>query len=177
MPLTRYVAFLRAINVGGHVVKMDRLRALCESIPLTNVSTFIASGNVLFDSKKPAAQAEAAIEKALKAALGYDVATMVRSGADLRNIVTRVNEEGLDEDARLYVGFLKETPRASVVTAVTAMSNAVDLLSIEGTELYWRCRSSWSESTVAGPRLEKALGMPVTVRNYNTVRKLAAKLS
>jgi uncharacterized protein (DUF1697 family) len=44
MPPTRYAAFLRAINVGGHVVKMDRLRALFEAVPLARVSTFIASG-------------------------------------------------------------------------------------------------------------------------------------
>jgi hypothetical protein len=49
-PLRRYVAFLRAINVGGHVVKMDRLRTLFEGLGFANVSTFIASGNVVFDS-------------------------------------------------------------------------------------------------------------------------------
>lgn len=172
----RYVAFLRAINVGGHIVKMDQLRTLCEAIPLANVSTFIASGNVLFDSKKPRAQVEAAIEKKLKAALGYDVATMVRSGADLGVIVERVTKERLDRDVTLYVGFLKDLPPAQVVKAVTALSNAIDLLSIEGGEVYWRCRKSFSESTVAGLKLDKALGRPVTFRNYNTVRRLSERL-
>jgi uncharacterized protein (DUF1697 family) len=176
MSATRYVAFLRAINVGGHVVKMDVLRTLCESVPLTNVSTFIASGNVIFESKRPSASVEAAIEKKLRAALGYEVATMVRSGADLAAIVQRVTDEGLDRDVTLYVGLLKDAPPAPVVKAVGAMSNAVDLLSIEGREVFWRCRTSFSESTIAGPRLEKALGRPVTMRNYNTIRKLAAKL-
>ena len=50
MSATRYVAFLRAINVGGHVVKMDRLRNLFEALGFSGVRTFIASGNVLFDS-------------------------------------------------------------------------------------------------------------------------------
>ena len=172
----RYVAFLRAINVGGHIVKMDHLRTLCEAIPLGNVATFIASGNVLFDSKKPRAQVEAAIEKKLKAALGYDVATMVRSGADLAAIVERVTKERLDRDVALYVGFLKDLPPAQVVKAVTALSNAIDLLSIEGGEVYWRCRKSFSESTVAGLKLDKALGRPVTFRNYNTVRRLSERL-
>jgi len=177
MSSTRYVAFLRAINVGGHIVKMDHLRTLCEAIPLANVSTFIASGNVLFESKKPRAQVEAAIEKKLKAALGYDVATMVRSGADLAAIVMRVKKEDLDRDVTLYVGLLKEPPPAQVVKAVAAMSNAIDLLSIEGGELYWRCRKSFSESTIAGTKLDRALGCPVTMRNYNTVRRLAEKLN
>jgi uncharacterized protein (DUF1697 family) len=57
------------------------------------------------------------------------------------------------------------------------MSTSVDTLAIERTELFWQCRKSFSESTVAGPKLEKALGRPVTMRNYNTVRKLAEKLA
>ena len=173
----RYVAFLRAINVGGHIVKMDHLRTLCEAIPLANVATFIASGNVLFDSKKPRAQVEAAIEKKLKAALGYDVATMVRSGADLAAIVERVTKERLDRDVTRYVGFLKDVPPAPIVKAVAALSNAIDLLSIDGGEVYWRCRKSFSESTIAGLKLDKVLGGPVTFRNYNTVRRLSEKLS
>lgn len=48
--MTRYFAFLRAINVGGHVVKMDRLRQVFESLAFSNVETFIASGNVIFES-------------------------------------------------------------------------------------------------------------------------------
>ena len=50
--MTKYIAFLRAINVGGHTVKMDRLRGLFESLGVLNVETFIASGNVIFEAKK-----------------------------------------------------------------------------------------------------------------------------
>lgn len=173
----RYVAFLRAINVGGRVVKMDQLRTLCESIPLTNVSTFIASGNVLFESTKARAQVETAIEKQLKASLGYDVATMVRSAADLAAVVARAGDHELEAGDRLYIGFLKARPSAHVVKAMGAMSNAIDTLAINGTEVYWQCRKSWSESTVAGPKLERALEQPVTFRNVTTVRKLAARLA
>ena len=172
----RYVAFLRAINVGGRVVKMDHLRTLCESIPLTSVSTFIASGNVLFESNKARAQVETAIEKRLKAAFGYEVATMVRSAADLAAIVARVAGHELDAGARLYIGFLKIKPTAEVVKTLGAMSNAIDTLAINGSEVYWECKKGWSESTVAGPKLEKALRQPVTFRNITTVRKLAARL-
>jgi len=52
MIMTRYVAFLRAINVGGHNVKMDALRALFESMKLASVETFIASGNVIFETNR-----------------------------------------------------------------------------------------------------------------------------
>jgi uncharacterized protein (DUF1697 family) len=91
--------------------------------------------------------------------------------------VERVNKEGLDRGVTLYVGFLKELPPAHVAKAVAALSNAIDVLSIEGSDLYWRCRTSFSESTIAGLKLDKAVGCPLTFRNYNTVRRLAEKLN
>lgn len=172
----RYVAFLRAINVGGRIVKMDRLRTLFEGIPLANVETFIASGNVFFESKKARAAVEILIEQQLKTALGYDVATMVRDAGDLAAVVDRAGTRRLDPGDRLYVGFLKGDPSAQAVASMRAMSNAIDLLEIQGREVYWHCRKSWSESTVAGPKLEKALGQPVTFRNLQTVRKVAERL-
>ena len=175
--MTRYVAFLRAINVGGHIVKMDHLRALCESIPLAKVTTFIASGNVLFESAKPVAHVEAAIEKKLRAVLGYEVAAMVRSGADLGAIVERVTRNELDHGVRLYVGLMKNPAPPAVVKTVAAMSNDLDVLTVRGAEVYWQCRTSFSESTIVGSKLEKALGRPVTFRNITTIRRVAEKLT
>ncbi|MBK7317116.1 MAG: DUF1697 domain-containing protein [Anaerolineales bacterium] len=69
--MTRYFTFLRAINVGGHTVKMDVLRQLFESLGFSNVETFIASGNVIFEAKTADGKSlEKKIEKALKEALG-----------------------------------------------------------------------------------------------------------
>jgi uncharacterized protein (DUF1697 family) len=177
--VNRHVAFLRAINVGGHVVKMDRLRAVFESIPLANVSTFIASGNVIFESGRRAELVEAAIEKALQSALGYEVATMVRSVSELAAIREHVEVQKFAPggSVTLYVGFLKAAPTREIGKAVAAMSNEVDALAVHGREVYWRCNTSFSESTVAGPKLEKLLGGPATFRNFTTVQKLAVKTS
>jgi uncharacterized protein (DUF1697 family) len=177
--MVRYVAFLRAINVGGHVVKMEQLRTAFEAIRLTGVSTFIASGNVIFESGRAVELVETAIEKKLKSTLGYEVATMVRSGPDLAAILRHVEHEELGPapGITLYVGFLKTAPTPEIVTAVAALSNEVDVLRVRGRELYWRCNKSFAESTVAGPRLGKVLKVPTTVRNFNTVRRLAAKMS
>ena len=77
--MPRYVAFLRAVNVGGRVVKMEALRRIFESAGLTNVETFIASGNVLFDSGSRSEKAlRAKIEKSLQNELGYSVVTFLR---------------------------------------------------------------------------------------------------
>jgi uncharacterized protein (DUF1697 family) len=176
--MPRCVAFLRAINVGGHIVKMDRLCALFESAGLANVSSFIASGNVLFDSKKAASAVEALIEKTLKADLGYEVITMVRTAAEVGAIVEHVDREKLaaGDGVTLYVGLLKSAPAAASVRAVESMSNDVDTLAIDGRELYWRCNKRMTDSTISGPKLGKALGVAVTTRNVTTMRKLAARV-
>ena len=87
--MPRYIAFLRAINVGGHNVKMAQLRTLFEELEYTNVETFIASGNVIFDT--PASnvqQIEQQIERHLQPALGYPVATFIRSDAELAAVAS-----------------------------------------------------------------------------------------
>lgn len=177
--MPRFVAFLRAINVGGHIVKMDRLCRLFESAGLTNVESFIASGNVLFDSTKSPASLEALIEKGLEKSLGYEVITMIRSASEVDRIVDHVDRDTLaDGDGiTLYVGLLKSAPTSAAARAVEAMSNDVDTLVIDGRELYWRCNKRFSDSTIQGPKLGKALGVPLTTRNVTTVRKLAKKLS
>src|SRR5205814_3611258 len=77
-PMPRYVAFLRAINVGGHIVKMDDLRRQFEKLGFTDVQTFIASGNVIFTSPSKDGKAlERRIEERLEKAIRYEVRTCV----------------------------------------------------------------------------------------------------
>ena len=114
--MPRYVAFLRAINVGGHVVKMDRLRALFDELRFRNVETFIASGNVLFDSSSQDTEAmERKIEKHLEKALGYEVVTFVRRMTDLAAVVSGHPFVDVESNGHtLSVGFLKQPLRADV---------------------------------------------------------------
>ena len=82
--MPRCVAFLRAINVGGRTVKMDYLRSLFEDLGFADVETFIASGNVVFESKSKGVEALAKkIESRLGGALGYEVATFLRTDAQI----------------------------------------------------------------------------------------------
>ena len=82
--MDKYTVFLRAINVGRHTVKMDRLRELFKTMGFSNVETFIASGNIIFEStSKDATRLEKMIEKKLKDALGFEVATFIRSDSEL----------------------------------------------------------------------------------------------
>src|SRR5215207_6036774 len=140
----RYVAFLRAINVGGHLVKMDRLRQIFEALPIRNVSTFIASGNVLFESAAAAVHLESSIELQLRTHLGYPAATFIRTIPELQKIAAHNPFAG--EDGTLYVAFLKARPPTGAVRTLTALSNEVDRFHVNGREAYWLGKAGFSGS-------------------------------
>ena len=169
----QYVAFLRAINVGGHIVKMDALKAMFEAMRMADVATFIASGNVVFRAAGEPARIEATIAKALEKALGYPVPTFVRSIADVAQIAG--HQPFPAEAGTLYVGFLPSQPTAAGTTSLARLQTPNDRLHFHNREIYWLCGSSLMDSTVTYARVEKALGLPATFRNISTVRRLAAK--
>ena len=174
--MTRYVAFLRAINVGGRVVKMTALKKLFEGLKLAEVETFIASGNVVFSSAAEAAKLEALIERGLQKALGYEVTTFLRTTAEIAAIARR-DPFGvpLPPGARVYVAFLRDKPPAGAKRTVAELATATDTLAVEGREIHWLCATLSTESLISGATLEKTLGQPATLRNINTVRRLAEK--
>jgi uncharacterized protein (DUF1697 family) len=177
--MSRQVAFLRAVNVGGRVITMDRLRRLFEDLRFGGVETFIASGNVVFDHPGGRAPAiEKRIEAHLETALGYEVLAFVRTTAELSAIVDRIPADAGQRHARghtLYVAFLKSPLSAALRRRVEALANDVDQPSVSGREIYWVCRGGFRESALSRDALGKALGLPTTMRNINTVRRLVAK--
>ncbi|HEY9227397.1 MAG TPA: DUF1697 domain-containing protein [Gemmatimonadaceae bacterium] len=175
--MPRYVALLRAINVGGRTVKMDKLRALFETLELRNVETLIASGNVLFDSTaKDVPALETRIERHLEKSLGYKVETFVRTAAELAGVVKGTPFAGSKvhtEANALYVGFLKETAAKEMKDRVVALCNDTHEFRVVGREYYWSSRTSMGQSPDMNAALGKAVKVPSTVRNITTVRKLA----
>jgi uncharacterized protein (DUF1697 family) len=176
--MSRYIAFLRAINVGGHTVKMDTLRQLFESLGFSNVETFIASGNVLFETSLRDSNAlEKKIESKLREAFGYDVATFIRTDTELKAIADfkPFPQSQLDAATAFNIAFLKESPAADSKKKVLALKTNIDDFHIHGRELYWLCQKKQSDSTFSNAVLEKTLGKPSTLRGAETVKKIAAK--
>jgi uncharacterized protein (DUF1697 family) len=167
------VALLRAVNVGGRVVKMDHLRRIFESLRFRNVATLITSGNVLFDAQAADAALEALIERRLQKELGYPVTTFVRTIDELKAVVNH-QPFGDSPDGTQHVVFLKAKPAPAACRALVACSNEVDCFDVRGREVHWLIRGGFSDSTFSGAKVEKLVG-PGTARNLNTVRKLAAK--
>jgi len=176
--VTLYIAFLRAINVGGRFIKMEALRGHFEALGLDHVETFINSGNVIFEA--PAAKTgtlEKKIEAALEAAMGYEVNTFIRSAAELAALAAyQPPLPPLPAKGGLYLAFVQAPPGAPVQAKLAALATAGDQFHVHDRHVYWWRDGGYSDSPLSGSgRFEKLLGVPTTVRNTTTVKKLAAK--
>ena len=173
--MTGSIALLRAINITTRPVKMERLRALFAEMGLANVSTYIASGNVLFDGDGAHAVLEERIEAHLAAALGFEVATFLRTPDEMAAIAARQPFAAADREAAfgLMVAFLKTQPGEAATARLLAHRSDSDDFAVHGREVYWLRRTQQSDTNFSGTRLERAVGMPATVRSITTVRKLA----
>ena len=178
--MPRLIAFLRAINVGGHTVTMAQLRKEFEALDLKDVETFIASGNVIFTSRsKDLAKLEKRIESRLRASFGFEVATFVRTDAE----VTALSRYRPFADAQFAsaskgafcVGFLDRTLDAAAVKALMAFKTDIDDFHTRGREVFWLCQKRQGESTFTNTNMERALKIRATFRGMNTVVRLAAK--
>ena len=177
--MPRYVALLRAINVGGRTVKMERLRALFEALGFADVRTVIASGNVIFrrPGRGTAAAIEAAIEAHLQQGLGWPVPALVRTPREIAAVseyqpfdVREVDAPG----ATVFVTFFKTPIGRAGKAAALAAADDVNAFAVKGRELYWLRRWRVDGAPMAGMQLERAAGAAGTTRNITTIRKLAA---
>lgn len=176
--MPRTIAFLRALNVGGRIVKMEALRALFEELGFKEVETFIASGNVIFATAAKSQDAlQGKIEAHLKQSLGYEVATFLRTEAELAALAAYepFTPAQLQSAAALNVGFLAAPLGPEAERALLALKTPDDDFHLYGRELHWLSRIKQSESKLTNVRIEKAIQAKITFRGRNTVRKLAAK--
>ncbi|HZR38051.1 MAG TPA: DUF1697 domain-containing protein [Nevskia sp.] len=177
--MPRYIAFLRALNVGGHTVKMEDLRGLFGALGFERVETFIASGNVIFETRAGGdAALERKIEAHLQQALGYEVKTFVRSDAEVAAIAAYqpFKPALMKQAVALNVAFLAAALDAGQAHKLQSrFRTGIDEFHAHGRELYWLCRKKQSDSDFSNAVLERALKLRATFRGINTVHKLAAK--
>lgn len=177
----RYVAFLRGINLGNRRIKMDRLREVVEALGYESVATYIASGNVIFDSEnEDFRELESEIENHLHDTLGYEVDTFVRSLEDLEAIdeTSIFPSAGEDPENRVHIMFFKEEPEAGIEGNLRKLETEDDSFRVIGREAYWLRRGRMSDSDVSMNDLANAVeGRTNSMRNMNTVRKIVAKFS
>jgi uncharacterized protein (DUF1697 family) len=178
--MARCIAFLRAVNVGGRIVKMDALRAEFEALGLARVETFIASGNVIFETRaRDLGALERRIEAQLEPAFGFAIDTFVRSADELAAIAAHpaFDAAALAAAQTHVVGFFTRAPDAAACAAIARLNSAADRLHLNARELYWLSTNKQSESTFSNAALEKAAGLRSTLRSITTLHKLNAKIA
>jgi uncharacterized protein (DUF1697 family) len=173
--MTIRIAFLRAVNVGKRTVNMSRLVEVFEALGYTDVSTFINSGNIVFDASGARADVERAIERALEAEYGFEVTTFVRTAGELGKMLDAAPFEVADADT-YFVTFLKSTPSTTTVRTLEAYSNDFDTLVVRGRDVHWRMHGRSIDTTVTKTQWNVVGKLASTSRNVNSLRKLLAKI-
>ncbi|MEU5843194.1 DUF1697 domain-containing protein [Rhodococcus sp. NPDC047139] len=172
--MTRYVALLRGINVGGIRIRMADLKEVFEALGFENVRTVLASGNVLFDADDEPAVAKARIEDALTERFGYEAYTFVLEQSSLGRVVEAYPFDATHADRHSYVVFVSDP---AVLEPLAALSGDLDP-DVECIEqgravLYWQvAKGSTLDSAVGKQTGSARYKATTTVRNLNTLQKL-----
>jgi uncharacterized protein (DUF1697 family) len=163
-----YIALLRAVNVGGTgKLAMADLKAICAAAGFTKVETYIASGNVAFEAKAPAAKVKAALEKRLQAHAGRPVGVMLRTAQEMAAIL-RSNPFPKSAPNRTVVIFLDDPPPSDAVDAIRGRKD--EQVRLGKREIY----VAYGASGIGRSKLKIPAAENGTARNINTVAKLAA---
>lgn len=169
----RAVALLRGVNLAGKTrVGMPELRALAEEIGLTDVSTYLQSGNLVFSATATDGLA-ARLEKALASTLAFAPKVVVRTADELKAIAAR-HPYAADEPlpARLHVVFLRDVPAADRKDDLDPERSPGDRFALRGRELYVHYAGGQARTKLTLDYIERRLGTVGTARNWNTVQKL-----
>jgi uncharacterized protein (DUF1697 family) len=175
--MVAYVAFLRGINVGGNkLIRMDDLKKAFVALGFANVTTILASGNVVFESKPVGEQALAKqIEDKLKKVFRHDIGVLVRGVADLRRLDASQPFKGVAVtlQTRLYVTFLSEKPASKLKVPFTSPDKSLRVLRLSATEVCTAITLSPKGGTLdLMVFLEKQFGKKITTRNWNTIQRI-----
>jgi len=172
----KYVVLLRGINVGkGARVPMKTLKDLLEGLGLSNVVTYLNSGNAVFESALSASELTRLIEDELKRALGEKIPTLVKSSAEMIEIAESIPSEwGSNEDEQTYVAYLfSGVDMPGLVSELPVKRQFMSIFHVPGAIVWNIKRENYNRSQIT-----KIVGHSsyarMTTQNVNTARKLAA---
>lgn len=157
---------------------MPALAAVFEQAGMTELRTALASGNVRFCSEESdPTRLEQHLEAHLRAALGYEVETFIRTPAEVRQCLANLpwDESTLEPGETVLVVFLKQPPDVERAARLAQHQTPMDELRLLGREIYWRARAGIHGSHIRWPALTRDLGGPNTARAATSLRKIDAQ--
>lgn len=171
-----YIAFLRAVNVGSRWVKMARINALLPEHGYAEVATHIQSGNLRVTTPtRSAAEVASHLQTVLSEEFGFDIPTIVRTPAQLRELVATV--EGMTPplpDARVYIVFLQAGPSAEARSRLQGWDNAGERAVVVGPHVILWLSVPFHKARLTNARIEGIAGV-ATTRDLKVVRTLVQK--
>ncbi|MCY4071798.1 MAG: DUF1697 domain-containing protein [Chloroflexi bacterium] len=170
------ISFLRGINVGGHKkIKMAELRGLYTSLGLLDTRTILQSGNAIFKTDQTdLALVQVRIEEGIRDQFGFDVRVMLRGTADFRSIFDHhpFTDEQCSETKKMVIVFLSDCPSLDDVDKLRASNPGREFIHADGNELFVFYTDGQARSKLDNSRIERALGLASTARNWNTCQRL-----
>lgn len=166
--MTRFIALLRGINVGGKVVKMEALRGVFGEMGFDIVKTYIQSGNVMFAAEEASASR---ISEKLEEAFGFPIPVVLRTLDEWKGTIDRNPFAGKDP----YITFLSDEPDLDAVASLESFADGFDDdVKVVGREAYLLCPGGYGRTKFSNAFVEKRLAVSGTTRNWKTVNKLLA---
>lgn len=176
--MNQYVAFLRAINVGGRAkVKMNDLKHAFTQAGCKDVTTFIQSGNVLFTAPEPdTTSIMQNIQLNLNELLSADATVMYRTLREVKSLLNAApfNAVPTSADIKLYVAFLAKKPTNKPTLPLHSEKEALEAIKLRNLNIFVVSRKK-SNGMFGFPNnfVEKEFGVPATTRNWKTITKIA----
>ena len=173
-----YVAMLRGINVSGHkMIKMEALRASFGALKLSNVQTYVQSGNVIFECADGSVAAlSEKIERRILRDFGFSVPVFVRTAKEMAQIIKDnpfLKETAIDH-SKLHVTFLSDAAPKMALETLQPLAAQSEQFHVIGREIYLYCPNGYGRTKLSNTAIEKKLSVGATTRNWKTVNTLLA---
>ena len=176
--MARFVALLRAVNVGGRKLPMAELRGLCGDLGWDEVATYVQSGNVVFAASGSAAELETALEKAVEDRFGFHSEAMVRTAAQWRALIgaNPFADDAKRAPGRVLLGVPKRPLAKAAAAGIAARAAAGERVEVAGGALWFHYPQGVGRSKLTPSLIDRFAGSPVTARNWGTVTALGEML-
>jgi uncharacterized protein (DUF1697 family) len=174
--MTKYIALLRGINVGGHKkIIMADLRILFQKLGFSDVASYIQSGNIIFHCQESdISKLEQQIEQEIENAYGFKVPVLVLAASHLDKIIKDNPFKPFDEGdiSKIFYVFLKDVPQKAAVELFNKTKYENERFFIQGDYIYLKCLAGMGKAKLTTNIFEKRLGVEATARNHKTTLKL-----
>lgn len=170
--MNTYIALLRGINISGQkIIKMADLRAFLTEAGLSQVQTYIQSGNIIFESSQSRKELTKLIIETIEKHYGFHVPTIILTPAELQQAADNNPYQGT-EGNKLYLTFLSEAPLLDGLDAIMSVKKTDEEIKLIEKVLYFHCPNGAARSKISNNLVEKKLAVRATTRNWRTTNKL-----